>query len=194
MSVLPVRHRVTVDEFERMVEADVFAPDERLELIDGEIVDMSPIGSRHQACVNRLTRLFAPLTASERAVLQVQGAVRASELSQPQPDIALLRPRDDLYEKGHPNPEDVLLAVEVADSSVRHDRWIKLPLYATVGVAETWIVDLNGSVVDIATDPSPQGYASLVQARPPDTIWPTAFPDVTIAVAKLLGHAPSTPG
>jgi MEMO1 family protein len=193
MSVFPVRHQVTVDEFERMVEADVFAPDERLELIDGEIIDMSPIGSPHQACIDRLTRWFAPLTASERAVLRVQGVIRVSERSQPQPDVALLRPRDDMYEKAHPNPEDVLLLVEVADSSIRHDRWIKLPLYATAGVPEAWLVDLNWGVVDIATDPSPHGYARVVQARSSDTIAPTAFPDITIPVARLLGQSPSTP-
>jgi MEMO1 family protein len=187
MSVLPVRHRVTVDEFERMVEADVFAPDERLELIDGEIVDMSPIGSPHQACVNRLTRWFAPLTTSERAVLQVQGAFVANDVSRPQPDVALLRPRDDFYAEAHPMPKDVLLAVEVADSSLRYDRGTKRPLFAGAGVPEMWIVDLNGGVVDVATDPSDQGYGRIVQSKPGDTIAPNAFPDLTIAVADLLG-------
>ncbi len=187
MSVLPVRHLVTVDEFERMVDAGVFAADRRLELIEGEIVDMSPIGSAHQACVNRLTALFAPLAAAERAILQVQGAFRASDLSQPQPDVALVRPRDDFYAGGHPGPADLLLVVEVADTSLRFDRWTKLPAYAKAGVPETWIVDLNGGVVDVATDPSEQGYGRLVQVAPGDTLAPTAFPDITIAATRLLG-------
>ena len=192
--MLPVRHLVTVDEFERMVDAGVFAPDRRLELIDGEIVDMSPIGSAHQACVNRLNVVFSPLAVAGRAVVQVQGAIRASEVSQPQPDIALVRPRDDFYAGGHPGPDDLLLVVEVADSSVRFDRWTKLPVYAKAGVAETWVVDLNGGVVDVATDPSEQGYGRLVQAAPGDSVAPAAFPDLAISVGQLLGQSPLRPG
>lgn len=193
MSVFPVRHPVTVDEFERMVEAGVFAPDERLELIDGEILDMSPIGDPHQGCVNRLTALFARLAADDRAVLQVQGAFQAGDWSMPQPDIALLRPRTDFYASGRPQPGDLLLAVEVADSSVRHDRETKRPLYARVGVPEMWIVDLNGGVVEVATGPSARGYARIVEAGPGDTIAPAAFPDLTLPAARLLGRPPSTP-
>jgi Uma2 family endonuclease len=193
MSVFPVRHSVSVDEFERMVEAGVFAPDERLELIDGEILDMSPIGDPHMACVDRLTRWFAPLTISERAIVRVQGAFVASDISRPQPDVALLRPRDDFYATRGPRPADVILAVEVADSSLRYDREVKRSLYAAAGVSEMWIVDLKGGGVDIATEPSASGYANLMRAKPGDTIAPAAFPDVTLAVAQLFGRPPSTP-
>lgn len=187
VSVLPERHLVTVDEFDRMVDAGVFAPEGRLELLDGEMVDMSPIGSAHQACVNRLTTLFAPLAVAERAVVQVQGAIRASAISRPQPDVALLVPRDDYYAEGHPGPSDVLLVIEVADTSVRFDRGTKLPAYGRAGVAETWVVDLNGGVVDVATRPSEQGDAHLVRVARGGTLAPTAFPDLRLAVADLLG-------
>ena len=191
MSQLPARHRVTVDEFERIVEAGVFAPDERLELIDGEIVDMSPIGNPHMACVNRLNTLFAPLSVAGRAIVQVQGAFVASDVSRPQPDVALLRPRADFYATAGPGPTDVLLAVEVADSSLRYDTGVKRPLYAAAGVTEMWIVDLNGGVVEVATEPGPQGFVRLVRARPGDTISPVALPDVAIPVTELLGERPS---
>jgi Uma2 family endonuclease len=193
MSVFPVRHSVSVDEFERMVEAGVFAPDERLELIDGEILDMSPIGDPHQGCVNRLTALFARLAADDRAVLQVQGAFQAGDWSMPQPDVALLRPRTDFYASGRPQPSDLLLAVEVADSSLRYDRGTKRSLYARVGVPEMWMVDLNGGAVDVACEPSDGAYRRIAQARSGDTIAPAAFPDVTLAVAQLFGRPPSTP-
>lgn len=185
--VLPQRHLVTVDEFDRMVDAGVFTPERRLELIDGEMVDMSPIGSAHQACVNRLTTLLAPLAVAGRAIVQVQGAIRASDISRPQPDVALLVPRDDYYAEGHPGPSDVLLVVEVADTSVRFDRATKLPAYGRAGVVETWVVDLDGGVVDVATRPSEQGYAHLARVAPDGTVTPTAFPDLPVTVADLLG-------
>jgi Uma2 family endonuclease len=187
MSVLPARHAVTVDEFGRMVDAGVFAADRRLELIDGEILDMSPIGSPHQACVDRLTRLFAPLAVSGQALLRVQGSVQVNDLSQPQPDVALLRPRDDFYAGRHPGPDAVFLVVEVADTSLRFDRQVKLPMYAQAGVAEAWVIDLNGGVVDVATRPSSQGYDSVVQAARGDVLSPVAFPDLTVAVTQILG-------
>lgn len=189
MSVHPARHAVTVDEFGRMVDAGVFAADRRLELIDGEILDMSPIGSPHQACVDRLNRLFAPLAVAGDVVVRVQGSVRVSDLSQPQPDVALLRPRDDFYASRHPGPDAVLLVVEVADTSLRFDREVKLPMYAKAGVAEAWVVDLNGSVVHVATGASARGYESVVRAAAADddVLSPVAFPHLTIAVTDILG-------
>jgi Uma2 family endonuclease len=186
MSVMPARHPVTVDQFDRMVEAGVFGPDERLELIGGEIVDMSPIGSRHQACVDRLTSMFAPALPG-RAIVRVQGSVRITDLSQPQPDLALLRPRDDFYVDAHPGPADVLLVVEVADTSLSYDRWTKLPLYAKAGVPEAWVIDLNGGVVDIAAQPGEHGYGVLAQRDRDGVLSPAAFPDLSFPVVEVLG-------
>ena len=187
MSVLPARHPVTVDEFVRMVEAGVFAADRRLELIDGEIVDMSPIGSGHQACVDRLFVLFAPLAIADRAVVRVQGPVQASDLSLPQPDVALLRPRKNFYADAHPGPESVHMVVEVADSSLRFDRSVKRPAYARAAVREMWIVDLAGGCVEVARQPSPGGYGRVDRVARADSLAPEAFPELTIAVDDILG-------
>jgi len=187
MSVLPARHPVTADEFERMVDAGVFAADGRLELIDGEILDMSPIGSGHQGCVNRLHRIFAALSASDGAIVQVQGAFRADDWSRPQPDVALFRWRDDFYARALARPEDVLLLIEVADSSLRFDRMVKRPAYARAGVPETWVVDLRGGVIEVAREPFDFGYGRIDRLARGDTLAPDAFPDLTIAVTDILG-------
>jgi Uma2 family endonuclease len=187
MSVLPARHVVTVEEYDRMVEAGVFAADRRLELIGGEIVDMSPIGSAHEACVDRLTRSFAPLATSDRASLRVQGSFQADERSRPQPDVALLRSRADFYAEAHPRPEDIFLVVEVADSSLRYDRSVKRPAYARVGVRETWIVDLVGAIVEVAREPSAAGYSRIDRFARGDSLAPEAFPDLSILADHILG-------
>jgi Uma2 family endonuclease len=187
MSVLPARHAVTADEFERMVEAGVFAVDDRLELIDGEILDMSPTGSSHVACVSRLMHLFAGLSVARGAVVQAQGAIRADDLSRPQPDLALLHWRDDFYAAALARPHEVLLVVEVAGSSVHFDRTIKRPGYARAGVPETWIVDLRAEIVELARQPSPHGYRAIEEHGRGDILAPEAFPDVTIAVGDILG-------
>ena len=170
-----------------MVEADVFAAEGRLELIDGEIVDMSPIGSAHQACVNRLTQVFAGLSVAHEAIVQVQGAFRANVRSRPQPDVALLRWREDFYADAHPGPHDVLLLVEVADTSLRFDRWVKLPAYAVAGVPETWVVDVYSGVVEVAREPSDLGYGRFVQLHRGDVLVPEAFPELAIAVSDIVG-------
>jgi Uma2 family endonuclease len=181
------RHAVTIHEFGRMVDAGVFGADDRVELIEGHIVDMSPIGSLHQACVDRLTAAFAPLSTAGRAILRIQGSFVATDISQPQPDVALIRPRDDYYAGAHPRPQDMLLVVEVADSSLRYDRWTKLPLYARAGVAEAWLVDLRSQEIEVATGPSEEGYRRSIRVDRDGTVAPTAFPDLTIAVARILG-------
>jgi Uma2 family endonuclease len=189
MSAMPARHVVTAEKFERMVDAGVFT-DERVELMLGEIVDMSPIGSAHQACVNRLTWLFAPLATSGDALLQVQGSIRLDNQSEPQPDVALLRPRGDFYAKGHPRARDVLLVVEVADTSLQYDRLTKLPAYAAAGIREAWVVDLNAGVIDVATRPSRRGYGRQLQLKRGDTIRPGALPDLVVTVDQVVGEAP----
>jgi Uma2 family endonuclease len=180
-------HAVTIHEFGRMVDAGVFGANERVELIEGHIVDMSPIGTPHQAWVNRLNTAFAPLMIAERAIVQIQGSFVASDISQPQPDVALIRPRDDYYAGAHPRPQDLFLVVEVADSSVRYERWTKLPLYARAGVAEAWIVDLQHQEIEVATGPSEEGYRRSIRLERGGTVAPTAFPDLTLPVDRILG-------
>jgi Uma2 family endonuclease len=171
-------YRFTVKDYHRMAEADVFEPDDRVELVDGEVVKMSPIGTRHAACVRRLTRLLMPL--HEQAILSVQDPVQIGEFSEPQPDVALLRWRDDFYSDHHATPPDIHLVVEVADTSLRHDLIRKAPLYIAGGVPEVWVVDLVAEVVHVTR------AGTTSQRRAGDSIFPLAFPDVVLEVAAIL--------
>jgi Uma2 family endonuclease len=160
MSVEIARHSFTVEEFERMGEAGIFPPDARLELIEGEIYTMSPIGSPHAACVKFLSGLLNRLF-NGKFIVSVQDPVRLNDFSEPQPDLALLRWRDDFYRHAHPTPNDVLLVVEVSDTTVAADRSVKIPLYAKAGIAETWIVNIPDGQVEIYSDPSGDSYQRI---------------------------------
>ena len=140
---LPRRHRLTVDDYYRMAEVGILDPEARVELIEGEIIDMAPPGSAHAATVHYLTEVLLR-AVGDRASVLAQNPVRLSQYSEPQPDVALLRRRDDFYRERHPTPADVLLIVEVAATSLRFDRETKLPLYARYGIPEMWLVDLGG--------------------------------------------------
>jgi len=140
---LPRRHRLTVDDYYRMAEVGILDAEARVELIDGEIIDMVPPGSSHAGTVAYLTQVLVR-AVGDRAIVLAQNPVRLSQYSEPQPDLALLRPRDDFYRARHPQLDDVLLVVEVAATSLRHDRRKKVPLYERHGIPETWLVDLGG--------------------------------------------------
>jgi Uma2 family endonuclease len=140
---LPRRHWLTVDDYYRMAEVGILDEDARVELIDGEIIDMAPPGSPHAGTVHYLTEVFVR-AAEGRAIVLAQNPVRLGKYSEPQPDLALLRRRDDFYRERHPQPDDVLLIVEIAASSLRFDRKKKVPLYARHGIAQMWLVDLGG--------------------------------------------------
>lgn len=179
------RRVFTVGEFHRMGEAGIFSEDDRVELLDGEIVEMTPIGSRHAATVARLTALFA--CAGNRAIVWVQNPIRLDEHCEPQPDVALLKPRPDFYAAAHPGPADVLLVVEVAETSVAADRAVKVPLYARHGVPEMWLVDLEGGCLELYREPSPDGYKQSLVARRGEQLSPQKFPDLQLAAADVLG-------
>ena len=186
MTVQLVRHRFTVDEYHRMSEAGIFAEDDRVELIDGEIVEMTPIGVRHAACVRRLNRLFSG-RLGERAIVDVQNPIRVREQSEPQPDVALLRPRPDLYAPSHPGPGDILLLVEVAETSAHLERAVKVPLYARAGIQEVWLVDLAGEVIEVYRRPLPERYQELQRVGRGQQLSSQAFPDLSLAVDDILG-------
>ena len=179
------RRRFTVDEYYAMADAGILHEDDRVELIEGEIVQMAAIGSRHAACVNRLTRLLVE-QAGDDAVVTVQNPVRLSDLSEPQPDFALLRPRDDFYGTSHPRPPDTLLIVEVAHTTLGYDREIKLPLYATAGVPEVWIVDVEGGVVEVYAEAGEGAYAVEERVGPGGVLRPRRLPDVEVSVDAVL--------
>ena len=163
-----------------MAEADVFDPQHRVELIDGEVMDMSPIGLRHAACVDRLAVRFI-LGIGERAIVRVQGPVQVGERSEPQPDLVVMRYRSNFYADHHPMPPDILLVVEVSDTSLGYDLDRKTPLYLAGGVPEAWVVDLVADVVHVAWGDEGQVL------RPGEAVSPIAFPDVVLDVSDILG-------
>lgn len=175
------RRRFTVEEYYRMAEVGILGPKDRVELIEGEIIRMSPIGPRRAACVAELTRRLVP-AIGDRALLWPQNPVRLPRDTEPEPDIVLLRPRADRYAKDSARPEDVLLLIEVADTSYRFDRDVKLPLYARAGIPETWIIDLTHDAVEVYREPTAGGYAVSERVALGGRVAPTALPDVVLAV------------
>jgi len=185
MSVQVQRRLFTVEEYHRMAEAGILSEDDRVELIEGELVAMSPIGSRHAAAVARLTVLFSRI--GDRGTVWVQNPIRLGRHSEPQPDVALLRYRPDFYASAHPGPEDVLLIVEVAEISADYDRTVKIPLYARHGIPEAWLVDLAKEHIEVYRQPGPEGYWETRTLRRGETLHLTALPGRTIAVEEILG-------
>ncbi len=186
MAVQLTHHRFTRAEYHRMAEAGILTEDSPVELIEGEILEMGPIGRRHKACVDRANRIFSR-NLGEVAIVRVQSSIVLGERSEPEPDVVLLRPCEDFYAGADETPEDVLLVVEVADSSEVYDRQTKAPLYARHGIPELWIANLNRDQIIVHRDPTPAGYATTRVARRGESISPLAFPDLTIAVEAILG-------
>jgi Uma2 family endonuclease len=170
-----------------MGEAGVFGPEARLELIDGEIVEMTPIGSPHAGAVKTLTRLFVRL-AGDRAVVAVQDPVILSDQSVPQLDLALLAPRADNYASAHPSAADVLLIVEVADTTLAFDLQQKVPLYARSAINEVWVVDVNEQAVRVYREASANGYKTSFTVSGKDVVTSAALSDVSIAVSDMFPH------
>lgn len=186
MSTQILRRRFTVEEFHQMAQAGILNEDDRVELVEGEIVEMTPISSRHAACVDRLNQLFVR-RFGEATIVRVQSPIRLDRLSEPQPDLTLLKLRPDFYAAAHPGPEDVLSVVEVAETSSDYDRQVKIPLYAQAGVPEAWLVDLQGGIVEIYRKPSSGGYGEVRRARRGQPISLEAFPNLELAVDEILG-------
>ena len=179
-------HRFDVDDYHRMAEAGILSAEDRVELIEGEIIDMAPIGSAHGGTVVGLNELVARMVADGIVLASVQGPLRLDRHNEPQPDLMLLRPRRDRYRNSHPTAADVLLLVEVADSSLAYDRGPKLALYARHGVPEVWVVDLIGRTVEICRRPGPQGYAERREIGDGEVTL-DLVPALTIDVSALLG-------
>lgn len=171
-----------------MAETGVLPPDARVELLDGEIVDMMPIGSFHAGTTHRLNRLFSRF-GNGRWLVSVQSPLRLNQHAEPQPDLMLLKPHTDDYTSRHPSPEDVFLLVEVADSSLAIDREQKLPAYGRAGVREVWLVNLVNRTVEVHREPHFTGYGSVTVLQAGDAAQPEAFPDVKVDVAALLKQA-----
>lgn len=186
MATLPATRRFNVHEYYQMAAAGILMEDDRVELIEGEIVEMAPIGSRHAACVDRLTRLFSS-QVGDAAIVHVQNPVRLDDHSEPEPDLALLKPRTDFYASAHPAPEDVLLLVEVADTSVGYDRSVKVPLYARAAIPVFWLVDLEREQVDVMQESTSDGYRTVQTYRRGERLQLQDIPQLDISVDDVLG-------
>src|SRR5271169_4136679 len=180
------RRALTVVEYHRMGEVGILTERDRVELIEGELIAMSPIGSEHSGTVNALTRMLVR-AVGDRGVVAVQNPVQLDDLSEPGPDFAVLMPREDDYRKATPRPEEVLLIIEVADSSLAYDRAVKRSLYARHGIPEFWIVNLVAGEVEVCRAPSGDSYASVSHVGRDGTLEPELLPGVAIPVAVLLG-------
>ena len=187
MTAILRKRRFSFDECYKIGEAGIFAADERLELIAGCIIVREPIGSRHAGTVDRLTRLWTSRIGG-RAIVRIRNPVRfAKEDSEVQPDVMLLRPRDDFYSTAHPVSADVLLLIEVADTTVRLERRVRLPLYARVGVQEAWLCDLVSQRVEVYREPVGRRYRAVQTLTRGEALASLAFPDVALIVDDLLG-------
>jgi Uma2 family endonuclease len=180
-----MRHRLTVADYYRMAEAHVLLPDARVELIDGEVIDMATIGTRHAATVGKLTRALMR-AVGDQAIVWAQNPLRLGEFSEPEPDLMLLAPRADFYSAAHPGAADVQLLIEVSDTSARYDREIKLPLYARHGVPEVWIVDLDNHQLHMFRQPRGDVYAESESTAQPGPTAVTALPGITIDLNGVL--------
>lgn len=177
------RHQFTVEDFKRMAEAGVLTDDARVELIAGDIIDMSPINERHSGCVTALVDVLGELVGRQIS-LHVQNPIRLSSTAMPQPDIAVLR--RGRYLRAHPTPADVLLVIEVSDSSRSYDRNVKLPLYAESGIPEAWIIDLVAETIERHTDPRGGQYRQMAPAGRGETMASTILPAIVVPVDDIL--------
>lgn len=185
MSLQLAKHWITVDEYERMGQAGIFSPGDRLELLEGEIYEMSPIGSTHAGCVDFFMALLNGL-AQRRYMVRGQNPVRLDAFSEPQPDIALVCWRDDYYRHAHPTPADVLLVIEVADTTVESDRRYKIPLYAKAGIKEVWLVNLPAEQIEIYAEPEGGVYQTTIHVKPGEEVHSQSIPGLIVSAADVL--------
>lgn len=186
MGELLARRRFTVDEYHRMGEAGILSEGERVELIDGEVVRMPRTTPRHAGSVNRLVSLWTARLGA-RAVVHIRNPVRLPAYSELQPDLALLRPRADFYATSHPEASDVLLLIEVSDTTIEMDRRIKIPLYARYGIREAWLLDLTRDRLEVYRHPDSDGYRDVRVVERGQPLTAEAFPDTVLSADEIIG-------
>ncbi len=186
MTLELLRRKFTIQEYHQMLDSGIIAMDERIELLKGEIIAMSPIGIKHAACVRRLNNILSQHLQGE-AIIDIQNPLELDNLSEPQPDVALLKPRADFYATAHPQSKDIFLIIEVADKTVKSDREVKIPLYAENQIAEVWLVDINGESIEVYREPRNNKYQTVFYFRRGQTLSPLVFSRVNIAVNDILG-------
>ncbi len=182
----PRRYKLSVEDYHRLGEVGILTEDSRVELLAGELIEMAPIGGPHMAVVNRLTKLLV-LAVGDLGVVSVQNPVRLPPYSEPQPDFAILRVHPDKAASAVPGPEDVLLLIEVADTTLAYDRDTKLALYAKCGIAESWIVNLSSECIEVYREPLSDGYSKRIDIQRQDSVAPLALPTISIAATEVFG-------
>jgi len=185
MSVQVAKWAFTSDEYHRMLRAGILSEDDRVELIEGDIVKMSPIGSRHAACVKHLNSILS--RRLDQVIISIQDPIVLNDYSEPQPDVAILKPRDDYYAGSLPTADDVLLIIEVADTSLEYDRNVKLPLYAKSGIPEVWIAALPEDLVEAHSDPVSGTYQKVRYLHRGESISPANLPATVLTIDEILG-------
>lgn len=176
--------KFNVNEYHKMAETGILTPEDRVELIKGEIIAMSPISRKHAATVNRLNQLFCQKFYN-KVIVSVQNYIRLNNYSEPQPDLVLLKPRSDFYESKIPEPEDIYLLIEVADSTIKYDQDVKLPLYAESKISEVWIINLNNKTLEVYRQPQDKSY--LEEKKNVQSISPLAFSEMTLTITDIFG-------
>lgn len=188
-SSIPHRYRLTVAAYHQLANVGVFNEDSKLELIEGDLIAMPPIGERHASQTRRMNHLFSK-QVGDAAIVDMQNPLALNAYSEPQPDMVLLKPRADFYEHSHPGPTDILLIIEVSDSTLRYDRETKIPLYAKAGVPEVWVLDIVHQRLEVYRRPSPDGYREVRYPELQEMITPVLLPNLTISVQSLLTGLP----
>ena len=179
------RRTLTVDDYHKLGDAGILRPEDRVELIEGEMIEMAPIGARHVAMVNKLCALLVA-AVGKNAIVSVQNPIILPPRNEPQPDLAILKPRADYYESQLPNAQDVLLLIEVADSTLEYDRDAKIPTYAQHDISEVWLINLQTNSLSIFLDPAPKGYRRLLTPQRGERIAPHLLPNIELAVTEIL--------
>ena len=177
--------KFTVEQYHQMAEATFFAPEERLELIRGEIIEMSPIGLKHATVVKRLNN-FLTYQLHNQAIIGVQDPVQLDNFSEPQPDISVLKMRSDFYELEIPKSQDILWLIEVSDKSLKYDQEIKLPLYAESKIHEVWLVNLNNNTLEVYRNPQNNIYQEEQILQVNQSLSSLAFPNLIIDIKEIL--------
>lgn len=186
MTTLPKRKIFTVDEYHKMIDAGVFVGNSEFELIEGEIVKKMTVGDYHISCVNRLTMILVPQLAG-KAIVSIQNPVIIGEISEPEPDVTIFKFQEDFYASGKATAEDVLLLIEVSDSTVKYDREVKIRLYAEAEVAEVWLINLPKQIIESYSQPEKGKYKLIEITKKDQTILPKFLPELEVKVTDILG-------
>ncbi|MDM8558433.1 Uma2 family endonuclease [Candidatus Parabeggiatoa sp. HSG14] len=179
------KYPLTTTHFQKMIKTGIFEEDEHIELINGELIAMAPIGPEHSSKIRRLNHQFSQ-AVGDLAQVDIQNPITLNDHSEPEPDLALLCPSDDFYETANPTAKDVLLLVEVADSFLNYDKKTKIPLYASQGIPEVWLINVPKKQVEIYRNPSPEGYRQILLPEKKESISPTLLPNVSINVSDIF--------